>query len=72
MQKETQGLRGATNLFTAFLYFSLTVEAKTCLLRLKQRVTQGLLKRMNGSSLAALCCTFTVYSRGGEREEPAN
>jgi hypothetical protein len=64
MQKETQGLLGATNLFTAFLYFSLPVAAETRFLRLKQHVTQGLVKRMNGSSLAALCCVFTVYSRG--------
>jgi hypothetical protein len=63
MQNETKEVRGATNLFTDFLYFSLTVVAETCFLRLKQHVTQGLVKRMNGSSLAALCCIFTVYSR---------
>jgi hypothetical protein len=72
MQKEKQGLRGATNLFTAFLYFSVAVAAETCFLRLKQHVTQRLVKRMNGFSLAALCCIFTVLQQGGKREKPGN
>ena len=69
MQKEMKELCVATNLFTASFIFSFPVAVETCFQRLKQHVTKELVKRMNGSSLAALCCIFSLSSRGEKEKD---